>query len=205
MGLEQGYNVTEVGSWPYETYDIKPVTPNQFSLGADHDYGYTSKYFYSNTGNVEIDNIHNSTSPVYVTYTNIDKTTDADDMINISWKDSSSKITFQMDDLRKNNYGPICNLWKMYGNNSNTLYSFLHFPKRLVLLPVSSKKISMGGGNYNYVLTLSSITRDNFITYYSAPQPESENFAPTSLKEFNATLANNQKSYISNNLSLIHI
>ena len=98
MGLEQGYNVTEVGSWPYETYDIKPVTPNQFSLGADHDYGYTSKYFYSNTGNVEIDNIHNSTSPVYVTYTNIDKTTDADDMINISWKDSSSKITFQMDE-----------------------------------------------------------------------------------------------------------
>lgn len=205
MGLEQGYNVTEVGSWPYETYDIKPVTPNQFSLGADHDYDYTSKYFYSNTGNVEIDNIHNSTSPVYVTYTNIEKSIDADGMTNIAWKDSSSKITFQMDDLRKNNYGPICNLWKMYGNNSNTLYSFLHFPKRLVLLPVSSKKISMGGGNYNYVLTLSSITRDNFITYYSDPQPESENSAPTSLKGFNATLANNQKSYISNNtLSLIY-
>ena len=180
MGLEQGYNINVVGKWPHEKYDITPITPNMFSLGADNDYSYTSKYFYIKNPTIEIDNIHKNVS--YFNYTAIGQT-EINGLTYISWNNTTSKLTLDLSEIRKNEYGPFSHFFKMIGNNSDTVYSFVNFPKRLFLYPVSATKITVGGVD-SYVLTTSAVIMDNVTNYFSVAIPESENAAPTAHKSY---------------------
>jgi hypothetical protein len=195
MGFEQGYNINVVGSWPHEKYDITPITPNMFSLGAINDYSYTSKYFYIKNPTIEIDNIHKNAS--FFSYTNIGQSEVGGETL-ISWNDASSKLTLDLSEIRKNEYGPFSHFFKMFGNNSKTLYSFVNFPKRLFLYPVSAKKITVGGVD-SYVLTTSAVIMDNVVNYFNVPIPESENAAPNAHENYIKGPGN--FDYIYNNVS----
>jgi len=193
MGLEQGYNITEVGSWPYETYRISPITPNMFSIGDQYDYFYNSYYYYINNPTVQIDEIFRD----FESYNSITLETNPEGKT-LSWRSTNSYVETNSLSSRLNEYGPFSHFYKMIGNNNNTVYSLAYFPKKLFLKPISATKIT-NGGNTSFILTLSSIILNSYVEYFNAPIPTAGLYAPKAHLTY--TTSPRETLYINNQLS----
>jgi hypothetical protein len=193
MGFEQGYNITEVDSWPYEKYRISPITPNMFSIGDQYDYFYNSYYYYLNNPTVQIDEIFRD----FESYNNITQETKQDGKT-LSWRSTNSYVETNLFNSRVNEYGPFSHFYKMIGNNNNTVYSLAYFPKKLFLRPISATKIT-NGGNTSFILTLSSIILDSYVEYFNAPIPTAGLYAPKAHLSY--TTSPRETLYINNQLT----
>ena len=174
MGLEQGYNITEVGNWPYEKYQISPITPNMFNIDSNIDYSYNSYFYYINNPTVQIDEIYND----FESYNNISLGyIDNPPAKTISWLGTNSNVQVDLFAARTKEYGAFSHFYKMVGNNNETVYSFAYFPKRLFLKPISATKITNGGNTY-FSLTLSAIILNSYVEYFNVSIPTAGLYAP---------------------------
>jgi hypothetical protein len=176
MAFEQGYNITEAGKWPHETYRITPVIGNGgnfFNVGSDEEYYYTSEIYYLNNPSVRINEIENnniSTSNISIK-----------NKVYASILNSNGYFSVDMLNIRKKRYGNFCQYFDMRGEpNGNNLYSFSHYPAKLFLMPVSANKINAN----TYILTTSAVIVSPETYFFNDPVPKDSRYVPSTYYDY---------------------
>lgn len=193
----QSFTVIPSGNWPNEVYNVNPdfdiINPDISPIIGQ------SRFKYLNYAITEVDpSVTDSTYVYKNSFFEIDDSAEKQYFLN-----ENSNFSWNVSSLRSINSGIIFNYFYLdipQGNNANLSLrnSYLLYPYRLFLKPVSAEKIN----NNNYRLVTSAVLVSAAVFYFTSEFAENEAY------EYHNQYINSAPSYINipanNNLNLIY-
>lgn len=164
----QGYNITEIGNWPTERYDFKPITtiidPALAALVFRNDIRVY------NNPNLDI-NLY-SKNFIYPYNATIGV---AGEFFTVNFIDATSSLIFAASSLRLLQYDTYLNYFALDTDYSDAtaFTGFVFYPKKLFLKPQSVTK----NGASDFTLTAKATIIDKVAMYFQDPEPRNNSIS----------------------------